>query len=107
MVLFRPMAFTENVFISTKNKIFFTFRRQKQNLLANKEIENLSLQGGLFMKEAFNVIGCLIAVPIIITVGYFVIGTFLYFIPFLLAVGVILLVLSLIFGGIKSVIGNK
>ena len=59
------------------------------------------------MKEAFNVIGCLIAVPIITTVGYFIIGTFLYFIPFLLAVGVILLVLYLIFGGIKSVIGNK
>ena len=59
------------------------------------------------MKEAFNVIGCLIAVPIIITVGYFIIGTFLYFIPFLLAVGIILLVPSLIFGGIKSVIGNK
>ena len=49
------------------------------------------------MKDAFNVIGCLIAVPIIITVGYFIIGTFLYFIPFLLAVGVILLVLFLIF----------
>ena len=59
------------------------------------------------MKDALNVIGCLIAVPIIITVGYFIIGTFLYFIPFLLAVGVILLVPSLIFGGIKSVIGNK
>ena len=59
------------------------------------------------MKDAFNVISCLIAVPIIITVGYFIIGTFLYFIPFLLAVGVILLVPSLIFGGIKSVIGNK
>lgn len=59
------------------------------------------------MKDVLSVIGCLIAVPIIITVGYFIIGTFLYFIPFLLAVGVILLVLSLIFGGIKSVIGNK
>ena len=58
------------------------------------------------MKEAFNVIGCLIAVPIIITVGYFVIGTFLYFIPFLLTVGVILLVLSLIFGRIKNIKGN-
>ena len=87
--------------------IILLFQRQKSNLLANKEIENLSLQGGLFMKDAFNVIGCLIAVPIIITVGYFIIGTFLYFIPFLLAVGVILLVLSLIFGGIKSLIGNK
>ena len=59
------------------------------------------------MKDAFNVIDCLIAVPIIITVGYFIIGTFLYFIPFLLAVGVILLVLYLISCGIKSVIGNK
>ena len=58
------------------------------------------------MKEAFNVIGCLIAVPIIITVGYFIVGTFLYFIPFLLAVGVILLVLSLIFGRIKNIKGN-
>ena len=59
------------------------------------------------MKDALNVIGCLIAVPVIITVGYFVIGTLIYFIPFLLAVGVILLVLYLIFCGIKSVIGNK
>ena len=59
------------------------------------------------MKDALNVIGCLIAVPVIITIGYFIIGTLIYFIPFLLAVGVILLVLSLIFGGIKSVIGNK
>ena len=59
------------------------------------------------MKDALNVIGCLIAVPVIITIGYFIIGTLIYFIPFLLAVGVILLVLSLIFSGIKSVIGNK
>ena len=59
------------------------------------------------MKDALNVIGCLIAVPVIITIGYFIIGTLIYFIPFLLAVGVILLVLSLIFGGIKSLIGNK
>ena len=58
------------------------------------------------MKDVLNVIGCLIAVPIIITVGYFIIGTFLYFIPFLLAVGVILLVLSLIFGRIKNIKGN-
>ena len=59
------------------------------------------------MKDALNVIGCLIAVPVIITIGYFIIGTLIYFIPFLLAVGVILLVLYLIFCGIKSVIGNK
>ena len=59
------------------------------------------------MKDALNVIGCLIAVPVIITIGYFVIGTLIYFIPFLLAVGVILLVLYLISCGIKSVIGNK
>ncbi|MBQ8755526.1 MAG: hypothetical protein IJZ19_10885 [Lentisphaeria bacterium] len=58
------------------------------------------------MKDAFNVIGCLIAVPVIITIGYFVIGTLIYFIPFLLAVGVILLVLSLIFGRIKNIKGN-
>jgi hypothetical protein len=59
------------------------------------------------MKDALNVIGCLIAVPVIITIGYFIIGTLIYFIPFLLAVGVILLVLYLISCGIKSVIGNK
>ena len=58
------------------------------------------------MKEVFNVIGCLIAIPIIITVGYFIIGTFLYFIPFLLAVGVFLLVPYLIFCGIKNMKGN-
>ena len=59
------------------------------------------------MKDALNVIGCLIAVSVIITIGYFIIGTLIYFIPFLLAVGVILLVLYLISCGIKSVIGNK
>ena len=59
------------------------------------------------MKDSLNVVGCLIALPVIIVVGYFVIGALIYFIPFLLAVGVILLVLFLIFGGIKSVIGNK
>ena len=59
------------------------------------------------MKDVLNVIGCLIAVPVIITIGYFIIGTLIYFIPFLLAVGVILLVLYLISCGIKSVIGNK
>ena len=59
------------------------------------------------MKDALNVIGCLIAVPVIITIGYFIIGTLIYFIPFLLAVGVMLLVLYLISCGIKSVIGNK
>ena len=59
------------------------------------------------MKDVLSVIGCLIALPLIIMIGYFIIGTLIYFIPFLLAVGVILLVLSLIFGGIKSVIGNK
>ena len=59
------------------------------------------------MKDALNVIGCLIAVPVIITIGYFIIGTLIYFIPFLLAVGVILLILYLISCGIKSVIGNK
>jgi len=58
------------------------------------------------MKDVLNVIGCLIAVPVIITIGYFVIGTLIYFIPFLLAVGVILLVLSLIFGRIKNIKGN-
>ena len=58
------------------------------------------------MKDALNVIGCLIAVPVIITIGYFIIGTLIYFIPFLLAVGVILLVLSLIFGRIKNIKGN-
>lgn len=58
------------------------------------------------MKDTLNVIGCLIAVPVIITIGYFVIGTLIYFIPFLLAVGVILLVLSLIFGRIKNIKGN-
>ena len=59
------------------------------------------------MKDVLSVIGCLIALPLIIMIGYFIIGTLIYFIPFLLAVGVILLVLSLIFSGIKSVIGNK
>ena len=58
------------------------------------------------MKDALNVIGCLIAVPVIITIGYFIIGTLIYFIPFLLAVGVILLVLYLIFCGIKNMKGN-
>ncbi|MBO5308514.1 MAG: hypothetical protein J6C40_10965 [Lentisphaeria bacterium] len=58
------------------------------------------------MKDVLNVIGCLIAVPVIITIGYFVIGTLIYFIPFLLAVGVILSVLSLIFGRIKNIKGN-
>ena len=58
------------------------------------------------MKDVLNVIGCLIAVPVIITIGYFVIGTLIYFIPFLLAVGAILLVLSLIFGRIKNIKGN-
>ena len=58
------------------------------------------------MKDVLNVIGCLIAVPVIITIGYFIIGTLIYFIPFLLAVGVILLVLSLIFGRIKNIKGN-
>jgi hypothetical protein len=105
-VLFLPTVFTENVFISTKSKIFL-IRRLKDNLLANNRAENFNLQGGLFMKDAFNVIGCLIAVPVIITIGYFIIGTLIYFIPFLLAVGVILLVLYLISCGIKSVIGNK
>ena len=69
----------------------------EQKILIRKEF---------FMKDVLNVIGCLIAVPIIITVGYFIIGTFLYFIPFLLAVGVILLVPSLIFGRIKNIKGN-
>ena len=58
------------------------------------------------MKDALNVIGSLIAVPVIITIGYFVIGTLIYFIPFLLAVGVILLVPYLIFCGIKNMKGN-
>ena len=57
------------------------------------------------MKNTFNVIGGLIAVPIIITVGYFIIGTFLYFIPFLLAVGVILLIPYLIYCAIKNMKG--
>ena len=70
----------------------------EQKILIRKEF---------FMKDVLNVIGCLIAVPVIITIGYFVIGTLIYFIPFLLAVGVILLVLYLISCGIKSVIGNK
>ena len=58
------------------------------------------------MKDALNVIGCLIAVPVIITIGYFVIGTLVYFIPFLLAVGVILLVPYWIICGIKNMKGN-
>ena len=69
----------------------------EQKILIRKEF---------FMKDVLNVIGCLIAVPVIITIGYFVIGTLIYFIPFLLAVGVILLVLSLIFGRIKNIKGN-
>ena len=58
------------------------------------------------MKNILNIIGCLIAVPVIITIGYFIIGTLIYFIPFLLAVGVILFVLYLIFCGIKNMKGN-
>ena len=69
----------------------------EQKILIRKEF---------FMKDVLNVIGCLIAVPVIITIGYFVIGTLIYFIPFLLAVGVILSVLSLIFGRIKNIKGN-
>ncbi len=57
------------------------------------------------MKDILSVIGCLIAVPIIITIGYFVIGILIYFIPFLLAVGVILLVPYLIYCGIKGMKG--
>jgi hypothetical protein len=57
------------------------------------------------VKDILSVIGCLIAVPIIITIGYFVIGISIYFIPFLLAVGVILLVPYLIYCGIKGMKG--
>ena len=57
------------------------------------------------MKDFLNVVGCLIALPVIIVVGYFVIGALIYFIPFLLAVGVIGFVISLIFYGIKNMKG--
>ena len=57
------------------------------------------------MKDILSVIGCLIAVPIIITIGYFVIGILIYFIPLLLAVSVILLVPYLIYCGIKGMKG--
>lgn len=57
------------------------------------------------MKDSLNVVGCLIALPVIIVVGYFVIGALIYFIPFLLAVGVIGFVISLIFYGIKNMKG--
>lgn len=59
------------------------------------------------MKDVLSIIGCLVVLFIIITVGPFIIFTLIYLIPFLLTVGVILLVIYLIFCGIKSLIDNK
>ena len=59
------------------------------------------------MKDVVSVIGCLVVLFIIITVGPFIIVTLIYLIPFLLAIGVIGSVIYLIGSGIRNMVNSK